>query len=348
MQALGTAAALALPPARATAEPPAWAGALRAEVDRLAASTPGRFGLYVKRLDSGETFAYQADRPWYLGSSSKLPIAVAVLQAVEAGRLKPGQRVLLKETDKVDGAGPLVWQAPGGAHGVDTLLRRMLMASDNTAANLLVRTLGADALAASVRDSLGPGVTLTDFTAVRRDVYAELWPQARTLPNRALVEIAAAPVGPQRLQALRRRLGEGAGPPRADGFDDAYERYYRRGLNSASLVAYGVMLERLVRGELLPPARLPALYRDLKFDTYDAYRLEAGLPRERRFIHKTGTQHRRACHMGVVDPQDGGRHAVVVATCAEGLDEHREAAPLFEALGRAITRSALQADAAPR
>ncbi len=329
----------------AAADPGAagWTAALDEQVRRLAASTRGRFGLYVKRLDSGQAYAYQADRPWYLGSSTKLPMAIAVLQAIEAGRLAPGRRGVLRESDTVDGSGPLVWQAAGGGYGIDTLLRRMLMASDNTAANLLVRTLGAPALAESVRGSLGPGVTLTDFTAVRRDVYAELWPQARELPNRALVEIAAAPVGPQRLRALQRRLGPEAGATRVPDFDAAYARYYARGLNSATLLAYGGMLERLVRGELLPADRLPGLYRDLKFDSYDAYRLEAGLPRERRFIHKTGTQHRRACHMGVVDPQDGGRDAVVVAACAEDMDEHRDAAPLFEALGRAIALSALHA-----
>ena len=79
---------------------------------------------------------------------------------------------------------------------------------------------------------------------------------------------------------------------------------------------------------------LQRLLADLKFETYDAYRLEAGLPRTARFIHKTGTQLNRACHMGVINPQDGGRRAIIVATCAEGLDEQKQAGRAFEASRR--------------
>jgi beta-lactamase class A len=45
--------------------------------------------------------------------------------------------------------------------------------------------------------------------------------------------------------------------------------------------------------------------------------------------------------MGVVEPQDGGRRAVVVSTCAEGLDPHGEAGRAFERVGRAITATLL-------
>jgi len=44
----------------------------------------------------------------------------------------------------------------------------------------------------------------------------------------------------------------------------------------------------------------------------------------------------------VIDPQDGGARAIVVATCAEGMDEMRRAGRLFEQIGRAITRTLLQ------
>jgi len=61
------------------------------------------------------------------------------------------------------------------------------------------------------------------------------------------------------------------------------------------------------------------------------------------FIQKTGTQLDRACHVGVIEPRDGAR-AIVVAACAEGLDEGKEAGQLFERVGQAITRALLHAD----
>lgn len=322
---------------------PAWAEALGQRIARIEQDTPGELGVYVKRLDNGETFQHQAERPWYLASSAKLVVAITVLQEVEKGRLRMDQQVTLEESDKVDGSGAVVWQADGTRHSVETLLERMLMESDNTAANMLIRTVGADVLTQRAPTLLGAQTgRLIDFTEVRRSVYAEFAPAARKLPNMDLVRIAGAPMGPQRVQALARALDVDADTFQVRTMDEAYDRYYRHRFNTATLAGYGAMLENLVRGKLVTPAHQQALFKDLKFDTYDAYRLEAGLPRSVRFIHKTGTQLHRACHMGVIEPQDGGRNAIVVATCAEGLDEQKEAGKAFEAVGRAITQTMLQ------
>lgn len=317
-----------------------WADALREHVERIDQATPGQLGVYVKRLDNREAMAYQADRPWYLGSATKLPIAIAVLQEVEAGTLQLSQQVPVQESDRIDGSGNVVWQKTGTAFGVDVLLRRMLMESDNTAANMLIRTIGEDRLHHRARHYLGPqGFTrITTFTQVRREVYGELHPAARDLSTTQLLQIAAAPLGPRRVDALLRALSVPRSELRAKTMEEAYARYYARQLNTAPLTTYGDMLERLVTGQMVAPQHLQRLYADLKFGSYDAYRLEAGLPRTARFIHKTGTQSRRACHMGVINPQEGGREAIVVATCAEDLDEHGDAARAFEQVGRAITQ----------
>lgn len=146
-------------------------------------------------------------------------------------------------------------------------------------------------------------------------------------------------MGDKRVETLARTIGVDKADLRVKTMDEAYKRYYARELNSAPLTSYGGMLEKLVTGKLLSPAHQQRLFTDLKYATYDAYRLEAGLPRSERFIHKTGTQLHRACHMGVVNPQDGGRAAIVVATCTEDLDEHGEAGKAFEQIGRALTQT---------
>ena len=330
--------------ARATAAPaPAWAQALGQRIQRIEQETPGNLGVFVKRLDNGETFQHQADRPWYLASSAKLAVAITVLQEAEKGRVRLDQQVTLQESDKVDGSGAVVWQPDGTRHSVQDLLERMLMESDNTAANMLIRTVGADVLNQRAPALLGPQTgRLVDFTEVRRAVYAQFSPDARKLSNMDLVRIAGAPMGPKRVQALANALDVDVDALSVRTMDEAYDRYYSQRWNTATLTGYGAMLENLVRGKLVTPEHQQALYKDLKFDTYDAYRLEAGLPRTVRFIHKTGTQLHRACHMGVIDPQDGGNNAIVVATCAEGLDEQKEAGKAFEAIGRAITQTLLQ------
>lgn len=332
---------LALPSAEAAAAPP-WAEALKAQVEQIDQATPGKLGVYVKRLDTGEVFSYDADRPWYLGSTVKLPVAIAVLQEVDAGRRTLKDKLVLQEQDRIDGSGNLVWQRAGTSWDTGALLKRMLGDSDNTAANLLIRSLGIDNLNRRAKGYLGSGFEqLTDFSQVRYDVYAELHPGARKLPHLELVKLAAAPLGPARVDGLARMLSIKKGDLQLKTIDEAYARYYATQVNSATLSGYGAMLENLVRGKLLQPDTLQDLLLDLKFDTYDAYRLEAGLPREVRFVHKTGTQYRRACHMGVINPQELGRAAIVVAACAEDLDEHAQAGRAFLLLGQALTKTLL-------
>lgn len=333
--------ALCLTSASLAAQGADWRDALRQRVERIDKATPGQLGVYIKRLDKGETFAYEADRPWYLASAVKLPIAVAVLQESEAGKFSLTRKMTLQENDKVDGPGDVVWQKSGTTYAIEELLKRMLMQSDNTAANMLIRTLGEDTLNQRAHSLLGSqGFNrITTFTQVRHEVYAELHPEARDLPNRDLVRLASTPLGPRRVEALARHLSVDRRELQVKTLEEAYERFYARQLNAAPLSAYGNMLERLVTGKLVSPQNLQRLFADLKYETYDAYRLEAGLPRTVRFIHKTGTQLGRACHMGVINPQDGGRAAIIVATCAEG--EQRHARRAFEQIGRAITQTLL-------
>ncbi|WP_295852251.1 serine hydrolase [uncultured Xylophilus sp.] len=322
-----------------------WTDALGQRIDAIDRGSPGTLGVYVKRLDNNEAYSHGADKRWYLGSTVKVPVAVAVLQEVDAGRLALSERLVLAEEDKVDGSGQLVWSAVGTGYTVDSLITRMLTVSDNTAANLLIRRIGIDTLNRSARAAMGAKSfeRFTDFEQIRYDVYAELHPDARKLSNRQLVEIAAAPVGPRRLEALQRALKVDDSDLRAKTFDEAYDRYYAHGLNQATLEGYGAMLEKLVRGQLLSPASTKRLFTAMKFGTPGNYRLEAGLPKSVKFMHKTGTQYRRACHVGVVNPQDGGARAIVVATCAADLDDQKEAGGVFQQVGRAISEVLLPA-----
>ena len=296
----------------------------------------------MKKLHGGETFSYGADKLWYLGSTVKVPIAIAVLQQVDAGKLKLGTTLRLEDTDKIE-AGQLVWNKTGTTYNIDTLLNRMLGISDNTAANMLIRAIGEDTLNTSARAAMGGSdyQKITTLAQVRYDVYAEVHPDARKLPNAQLVQIASAPLGPQRVENLRRAMDKPESELKAKTIDEAYDRYYATHVNSETLVSYGDMLEKLVQGKLLSPQSTQRLFKDMKIDIFTNYRLQAGLPRSVKFIHKTGTQYKRACHSGVINPQNGGADAIVVVACAADIDEQHAAGKVFEQVGRAITQTVL-------
>ena len=319
-----------------------WRAGLRQRIERLDRETPGVLGVYVKRLDSNEAFGHGAERAWYLGSSVKVPIAIAVLRQVDAGRLQMDSPLVLQEGDRIDGPGETVWARPGSSHTVDALLTRMLGVSDNTAANLLVRTVGEDALNQVALDLLGAGAgRITTLTQVRREVYAQLHPDAGRLPNEQLVRIAAAEIGPQRVEAVRRALGVPESALKLRTIGEAYDRYYQLRHNTATLEGYGGMLEQLVRGKLLSAEATRRLFGYMKFGRRGDYRLEGGIPKSQPIIHKTGTQHRRACHMAVVNPQDNGARALVVATCAADMDDVKDAGGIFRRVGEAVSATLL-------
>src|SRR5690606_353806 len=115
----------------------------------------------------------------------------------------------------------------------------------------------------------------TTFTQVRRDVYGELHPDARKLENIELVKLASSPFSQPRYEAVANVLSVEQSDLDASSIEQAYERYYARNLNASTLEAYGVLLEKLVRGELLSESGMDQLFADMKIDSYDNYRLEA-------------------------------------------------------------------------
>ena len=297
----------------------------------------------MKRLGDGSSVAIGADRFWYLASATKVPIAIAVLREVDARRLRLDETLRVTDDDRVDSTGELVWAKTGTAVSIESLLERMLAVSDSVAANMLFRRIGQKAVNDIARRSMGAGRTgaITTISEVRHRVYGELHPEANRLSGPQLLEIAASEAGPQRVSAVRRALGINADDLRMSSLDEAYDRYYAGRHNAATLIGYCAMLESLVRGRLLSPDATGRLFKAMGLGRDGHRRLQAGLPEGRPFIHKTGTHHRRACHMGVIDPGDGGRRAIVVGVAIAGPEDGRESDQAFERIGTAIRRTVL-------
>lgn len=341
---LGGLLALSLSSATSAEETPSddWVNRLGERIDALEREADGELGVHVRRLRDDSSFDHQGDRLWYLSSTVKIPVAVVVLQQVERGDLSLEDELTLEPSQRIDGAGDLLWQDPGARYSIDNLLERMLIDSDNIAADMLIGTIGIDTLndriQAMTQDGFfgdSPFEPFTTLAEVRYAVYGEIHPSARDLDREQLIEIAAAPIGPERVDALARTLNLSHDELQIDDMDTAYQRYYAKQLNSATLAGYSDLLASLVRGELLDDEHRELLYRDLKIDSYDAYRLEGGLPRSVDFIQKTGTQHRRACHMGVIRP-DQPDEAIVVTACTAEMDEAGPSERLLERVGEAI------------
>lgn len=328
-------AALILP-MQASAEPDGRES-VAAELARIDGEMPGRFGVYVKWLDDGLEVSHRADRAWYLASTIKVPLAVVVLQRVEAGELSLDQELVLAEADFVDGSGELLYADPGTRYTVDELLRNSIQDSDSTATDMLIRLLGEKSLNEHVSELVGAGELgpITTILQVRYDAYGEIHADVSRLNNMDLIALRNAGTYPQRYAALLDKLGVASDGVQAGSVPEAFQRYYQSGLNSGSLSAMGALLERLVDGELLNPENTERLLVYMRNVTTGNRRIKAGLPQNAVFAHKTGTQVDRACNVGILNPQSRAE-AVVVAACAEDFGELREAEKAFERLGTVL------------
>lgn len=350
-----TPAALAqAPPSSAsqTLAVPGWTAALQSSLDAIDARQSGDVGVYVRHLDRDESFSHRADERWYLASGIKVPVAIAVMRAVATGTLALDTRVTLLASDYVDGAGGTNAFGPGARLRVSWLLEQMIVHSDNTASDVLIRTVGIDQVNAVAMELTGMrDLRITTLADVRRLAYGQLHPAASQLDSADLLAIRRSGSGQARVRKFSQLLSLSPAQLRLHSLDDAFEAYYATHVNSGTLVDFGRMLAALSDGRALPPDETVHLL-DLMARVQTGHRrLRAGLPPGTRFEHKTGTQHRRSCDLGIATVPssvgDGAPARVVIAACARGMGTAAGERALRD-VAAAVTASGVFREALPR
>ncbi|MFY0990566.1 serine hydrolase [Halomonas sp. C05BenzN] len=316
-----------------------WKARLEARLATLEAGFDGEFGVVVRPLGGGEPFGWRADESWYLASLVKVPVAIELLARAEAGTLSLDERLVLHESDYVDGAGPTNWAPPGAELSLRDLLEPMLTVSDNTASDMLIGLLGLEAVNRRAAAMTGEGglEPITTLVDVRRHVYAGLHPRAFELSGLDFIELQKRDDDAARLDWLAGRLGIPRESLRLGSLDAAFAAYYATGLNSGRLDAFAELLAALGEGRALGPAATARLLSTMERTTSGERRLEAGLGRELRFAHKTGTQHRRSCDAGILTLGEAAdTRRLVIAACTRGEREVERAERVLAAIGRSI------------
>jgi beta-lactamase class A len=116
---------------------------------------PGTVSIFAKNLDTRDTFAFHPDDPVRTASTIKLPVMLAVFDAVARGQAKWDEPLTLAAEEKVAGSGVLgVEFSTGDQLPLSDVLHLMIVLSDNTAANMILDRFTADAVNAYL-DKLG-------------------------------------------------------------------------------------------------------------------------------------------------------------------------------------------------
>ena len=112
----------------------------------------GKIGFYYENLVDGQKLTYNENEAFMAASVIKVPIFMCAAKMVNEGKLSWDQKVLVKDEDKRPSCGALLSLTGDLEVDVDSLCKLMITLSDNTATNMMIRTVGLDNLKAFFKE----------------------------------------------------------------------------------------------------------------------------------------------------------------------------------------------------
>jgi beta-lactamase class A len=293
---------------------------LEREITRAAKSAGGTVGVSAIQIESGRRIALNSSERFPMASTYKVPIAVQLLTRVDQGEITLDQMIELRPRDLHPGSGTLtnLLNKPGVALSVRNLLELMLLLSDNSATDVLLRLAGGpEAVTAYIR-----ALNIQDMEINRPTInliadctgYA-LPPEDEWTPE--LLKKLYNQTTPESRKAAARKF-------EADPRD------------TSTPEAMVMLLERIYRGDLLT-RESGALLLDMmeRCQTGEA-RLKGILPSETIVAHKTGTIGGITNDVGIITlPNDAGHVAIAVfvKSSEKGIPDRERA---IAQIGRAV------------
>lgn len=273
---------------------------LQARLAEIASAYGEPVGIAVSDVTAGWVAQVNGDQPFPQQSVSKTWVAIAVMDAVDAGRLRLDDTVLLTDADRSVFFQPVSANITpeGYPIKVKDLLRRALVTSDNAANDKLMRLVGGPEVVRDVIERKGlDGIT----------VGAE----ERHLQARIAGMVWKDSYGDGSFNQVRARL-------KPEVRDAAMAAYLANPLDGATPVGIVRALSGLKQGQLLSQTSSQVILDDMADARTGPRRLRGGLPPGWSIAHKTGTgQDWRGASVGINDialitAPDGHVYAVAV------------------------------------
>lgn len=111
-------------------------------LDKVSRSYRGRVGIYIKDLETGKTWSYNAEKLFPSASLIKVPIMAAVFEKIKLGEFTLDTQIKLTRPSRVGGSGSLKWVREGTSLSVLEIVYKMITESDNTATKMLIDHVG--------------------------------------------------------------------------------------------------------------------------------------------------------------------------------------------------------------
>jgi len=124
------------------------------EIKNLVKGLRGTYGIFVQDLGTGESYGINQDEVFTAASLIKLPVLLTLFKEAEAGNIDLKTKYVLKNSDKVGGAGSMQYKPAGTVYTYRQMAELMGKQSDNTAFNVFTKILGKEKIQ-NVIDDLG-------------------------------------------------------------------------------------------------------------------------------------------------------------------------------------------------
>lgn len=283
---------------------------IQQQIDFVAHATDGVLGVSATHIETGRSISLRGTEGFPMASAFKVPVAVQLMTMVEAGQLTLDKMVSLTPQDLHPGSGKIseLMFHPGLAISIENLMEMMLVISDNSAADLMLREAGgAEAVTARMKALGLPGIRIDRSTAL----LISDWVGAKNIPpesewNRDMWEdLYSAVPNAQHMQARRAEMKDPRDTATPDDMTKLLVHIWKRDLFSPSNadVLLG-MMERCQTGKA---------------------RIKGMLPAGTDVAHKTGTLGGVANDVGVITLPNGlGHIAVSIFTKSSTKSEDAE------------------------
>jgi beta-lactamase class A len=141
---------------------------LQTQLEKVASDARGQVGAAALVLETGESVSINPHNHFPMQSVYKLPIGMAVMKQVDAGKLKLEQKVAVTKSDfvRVGQYSPIRDKNPNGAEiSVSDLLRYAISESDGTASDVLMKLAGGP----QVIQAYLTGLKITDMIVLNSE-----------------------------------------------------------------------------------------------------------------------------------------------------------------------------------
>lgn len=276
---------------------------LEAEMKRVAAVGGGVVGATAIHVESGRTASLNATDAFPMASTFKVPIAVELLARVDQGKEKLDRMISLDAADLHPGSGTLsdLFNKPGVALSVRNLLELMLLISDNSATDILLREVGgADAVNLRLRQIGIPGIRVDRPTSLLISDFVG-------------VNAMNGRWSPEEFESKYKALSE-------DDRKAARQKAERDPRDTATPEGMARLLVKIQRKEIHSVENAELLLDILRRCRSGKERLKGLLPENTVVAHKTGTIGRSINDVGILELPAGAGH-VALAVFVKNSDK---------------------------